>query len=171
MLVNLRNLIIIAASMAVSSCGNHSKLSPLAYNDSLATQQVKVVEAADNLQEVLDTYVKENMETVYGRLRGQINLSKAKTEGFGDFNGNQIFKNATLEFIGVYQDLTNKEYKEALTLMSKPDSLFSKTDEARVELLYKEIDKKTADATEKYRQAQDAFAKENNIKFKEAKKW
>jgi hypothetical protein len=170
MLVNLRNLGIIAASMAVSSCGNNSKLSPLAYNDSLATQQVKVVEAAGNLQEVLDTYVKQNMETVYGRLRGQINLSKAKTEGFGDFNGDQTFKNATLEFIGVYQDLTDKEYKEALTLMSKPDSLYSKTDEARVELLYKEIDKKTAEATEKYRQAQDAFAKENNIKFKEAKK-
>jgi hypothetical protein len=48
--------------------------------------------------------------------------------------------------------------------------LYSKTDEARVELLYKEIDQKTAKATEKYRLAQDAFAKENNINFSEPKK-
>lgn len=170
MLVILRNLTIFIASMALSSCGNNSKLSPTAYNDSLVTQQIKVVEAAGNLQEVLDTYVKQDMETVFGRLRGQINLSKAKTEGFGDFNGNQIFKNATLEFIGVYQNLTDKEYKEAMMLLSKPDSMYSKTDEARVELLYKEIDKKTADATEKYRKAQDAFAQENKIKFSEEKK-
>jgi hypothetical protein len=163
-------LFIVLAAFACSSCSNSSKLTPTAYNDSLVTQQIKVVEAAEKLQEVLDTYVKEDMETIYERLRGQINLSKAKTEGFGDFNDNKSFKEATLGFISTYQQLTENEYKEALSLLSKPDSLYSKTDEARVELLYKEIDQKTAQATEKYRIAQDAFAKENSIKFSEPKK-
>lgn len=169
MVFPIRNFIVVAA-FVWSSCSNTSKLTPTAYNDSLVTQQIKVVEAAEKLQEVLDTYVKEDMETIYGRLRGQINLSKAKTEGFGDFNDNKSFKESTLEFIGTYQQLTENEYKEALSLLSKPDSLYSKTDEARVELLYKEIDQKTAKATEKYRLAQNAFAKENNINFSEPKK-
>jgi hypothetical protein len=170
MFLKLQYLTFLSTALIVMSCGNSSKLTPIAYNDSLVTQQIKVVEAAEKLQEVLDTYVKQDMETIYGRLRGQINLSKAKTEGFGDFNDNKNFKDATLEFISAYQQLTENEYKEALSLLSKSDSLYSKTDEARVELLYKEIDKKTAQATEKYRLAQNEFAKENRINFTEPKK-
>ena len=149
----------------MSSCSSHSEITPIAYNDSLVVQQIAVVDASSKLQEVLDTYVKADMQTMLGRLQGQINLSLAKSEAMGAYRDDATFKDATVNFIRTYQELAQDEYRRAVQILSKPDSVYTPEDEASVEKIYTEINKVTADATAEYEKAQQEFASKHEIKF------
>ncbi len=151
--------------VVISSCSSRTEITPIAYNDSLVVQQIAVVDASAKLQEVLDTYVKADMQTMLGRLQGQINLSLAKSEAMGAFQDDASFKDATVSFIRTYQELSQDEYRRAVQLLSKPDSVYSPEDEALVEKIYAEINKVTADATAEYEKAQQDFATKHEIKF------
>lgn len=151
--------------VVISSCTSRTEITPIAYNDSLVVQQIAVVDASAKLQEVLDTYVKADMQTMLGRLQGQINLSLAKSEAMGAFQDDASFKDATVSFIRTYQELSQDEYRRAVQLLSKPDSVYSPEDEALVEKIYAEINKVTADATAEYEKAQQDFATKHEIKF------
>lgn len=151
--------------VVISSCSSRTEITPIAYNDSLVVQQIAVVDASAKLQEVLDTYIKADMQTMLGRLQGQINLSLAKSEAMGAFQDDASFKDATVSFIRTYQELSQDEYRRAVQLLSKPDSVYSPEDEALVEKIYAEINKVTADATAEYEKAQQDFATKHEIKF------
>lgn len=151
--------------VVISSCSSRTEITPIAYNDSLVVQQIAVVDASAKLQEVLDTYVKADMQTMLGRLQGQINLSLAKSEAMGAFQDDASFKDATVSFIRTYQELSQDEYRRAVQLLSKPDNVYSPEDEALVEKIYAEINKVTADATAEYEKAQQDFATKHEIKF------
>lgn len=140
-------------------------ITPVQYNDSLVIEQVRVVEAADRLQEVFDTYVKEDMESVYGRFTVQIDRSIEKVKQIDAFKGDAAFKNSTMDLLSTYKRLSENQYGDAMELLSKPDSLYSPSDEARLELLYKQIDRVTNQAGNNYSKAQDDFAKANNLKL------
>lgn len=164
----MKNLFVFVAlgcafAAGYTSCSSKSEISPIAYNDSLVVQQIAVVEASAKLQEVLDTYVKADMQTMLGRLQGQINLSLAKSEAMGAFQDDASFKDATVSFIRTYQELSQDEYRRAVQLLSKPDSVYSPEDEALVERIYAEINKVTADATTDYEKAQLQFAAKHEI--------
>lgn len=166
----MKNLFVLVAigcalGAGFTSCSSKSEITPIAYNDSLVTQQIAVVDASAKLQEVLDTYVKADMQTMLGRLQGQINLSLAKSEAMGAFQDDASFKDATVSFIRTYQELSQDEYRRAVQLLSKPDSVYSPEDEALVEKIYAEINKVTADATAEYEKAQQDFATKHEIKF------
>ena len=148
----------------LSSCSSQSEITPIAYNDSLVVQQIAVVDASSKLQEVLDTYVKADMQTMLGRLQGQINLSLAKSEAMGAYRDDATFKDATVNFIRTYQELAQDEYRRAVQILSKPDSVYTPEDEASVEKIYTEINKVTADATAEYEKAQQEFATKHEIK-------
>jgi hypothetical protein len=155
----MKNLFVFVAlgcafAAGYTSCSSKSEISPIAYNDSLVVQQIAVVEASAKLQEVLDTYVKADMQTM---------LSLAKSEAMGAFQDDASFKDATVSFIRTYQELSQDEYRRAVQLLSKPDSVYSPEDEALVEKIYAEINKVTADATTDYEKAQLQFAAKHEI--------
>lgn len=149
----------------LSSCTSN-KQTPVQYNDSLVIEQVKVVDAADRLQEVFDTYVKEDMETVYGRFKTQIDASIEKVNSIDPYKDDDSFKNSTLELLNTYKRLSENEYRNALEVLSKPDSVYTPADEARLEILYKQIDRVTTQAGAAYIKSQEAFAKANNLSLK-----
>jgi hypothetical protein len=152
--------------LGFNSCSSKPKISPIAYNDSLVVQQIAVVDASASLQEVLDTYNKTDMQTMLGRLQGQINLSLAKSEAMGPYKDDNSFKDATLAFIRIYQELAQNEYRKAVQLLSKPDTLYAPEDEAVVEKIYASINQVTAEATLEYEKAQQKFAEKNEINLK-----
>jgi len=160
----LRNLSIACLSVILVSCGGE-KIKPEAYNDALVTEQINVVKAAEELQEGFDTYIKEDMQTLFNRYNQQVEASLNKVEDIGDYNDNNAFQNATVQLLEVYQTLGKKEYSQAKEMLSKPDSLYSKNDEARVELLFKQIDRTIQKATEVYQKEQDKFAVKNKIQL------
>lgn len=155
---------------ALGSCTSGTKISPIAYNDSLVLQQIAVVDATARLQEVLETYVKGDMQTMLGRLQGQINLSLAKSEAMGAYKDDASFKDATVSFIRTYQEVAQDEYRKAVQLLSKPDSLYTETDDQQVEKIYTEINNVTKEAISDYEVAQQAFAAKYNLKPSAEKK-
>jgi hypothetical protein len=158
----------LGAALLLNACNSGPKLSPAAYNDSLVLEQIKVTEAANQVQEVFDTYVKEDMQTAYNRFSEQIERSVKKAEALGDFEEDASFKDATLAFLKSYQSMAGKEYKEALQLLSKDDSTYSESDEQRLQFLYKQIDAQDEKATSAYMKAQDAFAMRHKLKLKDS---
>lgn len=160
----LRNLSIACLSVVLVSCGGE-KIKPEAYNDALITEQINVVKAAEELQAGFDTYIKEDMQTLFNRYNQQVEASLNKVEDIGDYNNDNAFQNATAQLLVVYQTLGKKEYSQAKEMLSKPDSLYSKNDEARVELLFKQIDRTIQKATEVYQKEQDKFAAKNKIQL------
>ena len=160
----LRNLSIACLSVILVSCGGE-KIKPEAYNDALVTEQINVVKAAEELQAGFDTYIKEDMQTLFNRYNQQVEASLNKVKDIGDYNDNNAFQNATVQLLVVYQTLGKKEYSQAKEMLSKPDSLYSKNDEARVELLFKQIDRTIQKATEVYQKEQDKFAVKNKIQL------
>lgn len=164
--------LILSISIWISfgSCSSKSEISPIAYNDSLVLQQIAVVDASGKLQEVLDTYVKSDMQMMLGRLQGQINLSLAKSEAMGAYKDDATFKDATVTLIRTYQQLAQDEYRRAVQLLSKPDSLYTPEDEAQVEKIFAEINKVTADATVEYEKAQQEFMVKHEIQLKPEEK-
>ncbi len=155
----------LALIVLLSACGQKEKGSPVAYNDSLVVQQMKVAEASDRMLEVLDTYVKEDMETVYGRFNEAIEKALERTEALGAYGEDDAFRQATISYLNTFKELAANQYREALQLLSKGDSVYTPVDEKRIELLYKEIDARSAKVTQACREAQEAFARKYNLQL------
>jgi hypothetical protein len=162
--MNLKYFSIICISAALISCGGE-KMKPEAYNDALVSEQINVVEAADRLQAGFDTYIKDDMQTLYNRYNQQVETSLEKVNEIGNFDGDETFLNATVKLLEVYNALGKKEYLQAKEILSKPDSLYSKNDEARIELLFKQIDRTIQKATETYQKEQEKFAQKYKIQL------
>lgn len=150
--------------LILASCGGE-KMKPEAYNDALVSEQINVVKAADELQAGFDTYIKEDMETLFKRYNEQVESSLKKVEDMDDYNDDASFQKATIQLLEVYKTLGKKEYLQAKEILSKPDSLYSKNDEARIELLFKQIDRTIQKATTAYQKEQEQFASKNKIQL------
>ncbi|MFN5318304.1 MAG: hypothetical protein ACK5CY_05650 [Bacteroidia bacterium] len=159
-------LYILLTCITLSACQSNDKKKAIAYNDSLVTQQIAVVDAAIRLQEALDTYHRKDMQTLHKEFQGQINASLAKIQAQSDFSGDKKFKDATEQFVKTYKQLAQNQYREAVTLLSKDDSVYSKADEARVKQLFDAIDKTSGQARQEYEREQAAFATRNNVELK-----
>jgi hypothetical protein len=157
------------ALLTLYSCKPNDKKKAIAYNDSLVIQQIAVVDAAVRLQEALDTYHRKDMQTLHKEFQGQINASLAKIQAQSDFGGDTKFKDATEQFVKTYKQLAQNQYREAVNLLSKDDSVYSKVDEARVKQLFETIDKTTSQAEQEYEREQAAFALRNNVELKNSK--
>ena len=149
-----------------SACQSNDKQIAIAYNDSLVTQQIAVVDAAVRLREGLDTYHRKDMQTLHKNFQSQINASLAKIQAQSDFGGDSNFKKATEQFIKTYKQLAQNQYREAVMLLSKSDSVYTKADEARVKQLFEAIDKTTSQAELEYEREQAAFATRNHVDLK-----
>ena len=152
--------------LTLIGCQSNDKKKAIAYNDSLVTQQIAVVDAAVRLQEALDTYHRKDMQTLHKDFQGQINASLAKIQAQEAFGGDSNFKLATEHFVKTYKQLAQNQYREAVTLLSKSDSVYTKTDEARLKQLFEAIDKTTNQAEQEYEREQAAFATRNNVELK-----
>jgi hypothetical protein len=155
--------------ITLSACQSDVKQKAIAYNDSLVIQQIAVVDAAVRLQEALDTYHRKDMQTLHKDFQGQITSSLAKIQAQSDFEGDTNFKKATEQFVKTYKQLAQNQYREAVMVLSKSDSVYTKADEARVKQLFEAIDKTTNQAALEYEREQTAFATRNHVELKNSK--
>jgi transcriptional regulator len=82
------------------------------------------------------------------------------------FNEDETYKTAALDMLNGYKNLLNKEYKAAEKILAQPDSLYSDGDEARLEMLYKQIDMLSSTFNEDFKKAQEKFSKDHKITIK-----
>ena len=140
-------------------------MTPAAYNDSLVGEQVKILKLADELQVSMDMMLPEDMDKLQKKLVSLLNKSEEKVKSTEPYKEDPALRDATLHFIEVYQRLAGKEYRDAMALSSKPDSSFTENDQARLDLLYKQIDRLSEDAIQNCRKAQETFAGKNAMKL------
>ena len=151
--------------ITLSSC-NRNNVKPEVYNDSLVVHQIRVVEKADKLQDAFDSYVEKEMLFRHKDLENQIKKSIGAVENMAPFNEDYKYKAAALEMLNGYKNLLNKEYIAAEKILAQPDSLYSDGDEARLEMLYKQIDKLSSTFNADFKKAQETFSKEYKITIK-----
>jgi hypothetical protein len=155
-------LVILVAILLLGSC-NRNHVKPEVYNDSLVVHQIRVVEKADKLQDAFDSYVEKEMQYRHNELSNQINNSIMAVKMMDSFDGDDTYKIAALEMLNGYKNLLNKEYKAAEKILAQPDSLYSDGDEARLEMLYKQIDMLSSQFNADFKSAQEAFSKNYKI--------
>jgi hypothetical protein len=155
--------------ITLSSC-NRNNIKPEVYNDSLVVHQIRVVEKANKLQDAFDSYLEKEMLIRHKDLENQIENSIGAVKMMDSYKGNDTYKNAALEMLNGYKNLLNKEYKAAEKILEQPDSLYSDGDEARLEMLYKQIDKLSSSYNADFKKAQETFSKDHKITIKPLEK-
>jgi hypothetical protein len=153
------------AGMTLMACGGPS-MKPEVYNDSLVVQQIRVVEKADELQDAFDSYVEAEMRMRHQELSRQIETSLKHVEVMKAYEDDDAFRQSALAMLKGYENLIKKEYTEAEKILAQPDSLYSEGDEARLEMLYKQIDKLSDELTSNFKRAQEDFARKHKLSLK-----
>ena len=157
-------IILICILTLVLGCSSPT-VSPAVYNDSLISEQIKVLKLADELQVSMDMMVNTDMAALHTKLLKQLAESSEKVKSTDAFKEDAALKNAIAHFLEVYKRLAEKEYRDAIELASKPDSVFSQNDQARLDLLYRQIDRLSDEAIKSCKKAQEDFAKKNSMKL------
>jgi len=151
--------------ITLGSC-NRNNVKPEVYNDSLVVHQIRVVEKANKLQDAFDSYSEKEMLIRHKDLENQIENSIGAVKMMTPYNGDDKYKVAALEMLNGYKNLLNKEYKAAEKILEQPDSLYSDGDEARLEMLYKQIDMLSLKYNADFKKAQETFSNEYKITIK-----
>lgn len=136
---------------------------PAEYNDFLVGNQIRVVNSAEALQNSFDTYNPEDMQVHYKRFITEIDEAIRNVSEYPDYRGSDDFRLATGRLLEIYRNLADNEYHEAMELLSKPDSTYMPEDEKKLEVLYRQIDRISRQATAEYRNAQQIFARANGL--------
>jgi hypothetical protein len=157
-------IILICILTLVLGCSSPT-VSPAVYNDSLISEQIKVLKLADELQVSMDMMVPQDMIVFHKKLLNQLAKSSEKVKSTEAYQEDLALRNAIAHFLEVYKRLAEKEYRDAIELASKPDSVFSQNDQARLDLLYKQIDRLSEDAINGCKKAQEDFARKNSMKL------
>lgn len=163
--MNTRISLILFGSLILSSCRG-PQVKPEVYNDSLVVQQIRVVEKADELQDAFDSYVEAEMRMRHQQLSRQIETSLKDVEVMKAYEDDDAFRQSALAMLKGYESLVKKEYTEAEKILAQPDSLYSEGDEARLEMLYKQIDKLSDELTSNFKRAQEDFARKHKLSLK-----
>ncbi len=153
------------ALLSLFSACSGTKIEPVAYNDSLVTQQIKIVEKANELQDAFSGYVKAEMEIRQNDFESQLERSEAVVKRLGGYGDDKRLFKATEDFIAGYRKLNNSEYKEAIRILSEPDSLYSDVDEAKISLIFKTIDDRITKLGDEFLNAQKSFAKDHKLEI------
>lgn len=153
--------------IALAACNSNAP-KPAAYNDSLAVQQILITEKANKLQDAFAGYVQAEMEIRRNDLENQLEKADRVVQSLGPFNKDESLLLACREFIQGYRQLNISEYEEVIRILSKPDSLYSEADEARINILYKTIDEKSHRLIDNFLSAQREFALKNQLMLKPA---
>lgn len=154
----------ITSLILLAACSG-TKIEPVAYNDSLVTQQIKIVEKANELQDAFSGYVRAEMEIRQKDFASQLERSEAVVKRLGSYGDDKRLFKATEDFIEGYRKLNENEYKEAIRILSEPDSLYSEVDEAKISLIFKTIDDRITKLGAEFLEAQKSFAKDHQLEI------
>jgi len=161
-------LLVLIVLLSLSACGK-KKMEPLAYNDSLAIEQIRIIEKANELQDAFAGYVEAEMEIRQKDLEAQLDKSQRTLDRVGSHGDDTRLLEASRKFIDGYRKLNREEYSEAIRLLSKPDTAYSEREEARLSILYKAIDAKAKQLGDDFIAAQVLFASEYALKLDQTK--
>ncbi len=157
----------IAAMSALLACGPTSDDAVNLNNRIVKTQQ-RIHELEDTFAMTLIgvTNIKE-IETSHKAYIDSLQKFKKEYEDMSAFDKKDIFRTALLDYINVYTDVAQKEYKDLIKIVAIPVGDRKDSDYTRWEEITKQIDEKEAKANDAFLDAQKAFADDYGFKLVE----
>lgn len=142
-----------------ASCNIMTKIDPIAYNDSIISEQAIVIKYVDD---VLSNDVADSLEV--WRVTGVacIENSLGKIDKLGDFKGDNSFRESATNLVNFYKGYMNKDFKEMITLLKK-DTAATEEDNARIEEIISNFNNDQDPVYNKFVATQKEFALKNNF--------
>lgn len=136
---------------------------PVSYHDTLVVQQKRLVNQTEKLHAAIETYVQEDMDFELQALKNQVKASEVLVSNTTPLENDTLLRKGLKILLESYQHLIDKEYKQVIELMRKPDTEFNDADQNKVDSLNKVIDSKSEKSYEEFAQRVKAFRSKYNI--------
>ena len=157
----MKKMIFLLSSVALLFACN-SGMTPVEYNDKIITEQTKITKLFLEMNNYASIDV-EKADSIRGLTVIQCDSSIAVLKGMPDFDGDSKFKNAAINLFQFYKDINQNEYKEMLAILQKEDVVME--DIERMSVIQEQVSSKETGFDSKLEQAQNEFAKKNNIQI------
>jgi len=148
----------------LSACGPTAE-EAAKYNDKIVAEQSEIVQKTDALIETYTTFINEDIQSAYDNAVSQVDASLKVVNEMEDFNKSGVFKGEAVELFNSYKSILEVEHKEMVRLYALPDTAFTQEHSLNWDKLSEDADAKTQAAIEKFKLAQEKFAKENNLEL------
>ena len=110
------------------------------YNEELITEQKKVINAIDALENSFSTFNTETISVELEKTKKQLASSITSLEKLGSFDEKTEFYDATMELYKMFEKQLNNEYSEQLEIYKLSDENYTKEKENRFNELSNIID-------------------------------
>lgn len=135
------------------------------YNNKLITECEKVEKKFSLLMDSVEKGDPGELMSYLTECQVQITHSADKVGQMDDYKGNKEFRLAVLDLLEFYEDFSQKELRELIQILSKPDDDFDAYDETRVNEIVKNFIAGEEEIGTELDEAQKAFAREYDFKL------
>jgi hypothetical protein len=130
------------------------------YNDKLASIQIPIITATDEVEEAVYSYDKEEMYASLSKIEKQVDKSIEAVNKMSALGGKTEFKDATLGYFKAIKEGMVAEMRPIMTHYAKPVTETTEADDERAEKLMDANIDRVSKADEAFYKAQEAQAKE-----------
>lgn len=155
---------IAALVLFISSCGD-GYIDPQAYYDDIDAQYLKVRNAQDSL-DILLNEPEMDLTAIDGAFEDAVKAcddAVAKVEGMGAYQGDEEMLNAAISLFNEVKSVINTEYKDLYELYKKPIDEWEDSDIDKMYDLFEQIDDKIYDKDDIFYDAQIDFSTNYNV--------
>lgn len=148
----------------LAGCGSKPKMTPVEYNDAIIGEQTKISKVMLDMANYFGSDLTKS-EALRGDLVKQCEASVKVLKDLPDYKGKTDFRDAGVALFTFYKEISEKEYKEMIEILAKPE--IELADIERLTVLEKEIGAREQPLDAAFQTAQQAFAKEHNLSLYE----
>lgn len=152
-------LIIIFSLIMMRSAGNLGKTEAYTYHNRILDKDTEIALLMIDFVQSLDKRNQEEMLEKLHILQRKIDDFLKELSTMEDFHGYNRLRDATIDLLKFYKSIAEKEYVEAITILSSEEMFISQADAGRLEEINEYIVNGEAEYMGKVQAAQKEFAK------------
>ena len=101
------------------------------YNDAIMLHQYEISGGFTQLDSAISTYDGREIDYAHKILAAQIVNGQRMLDTLGTFKGDSVLLLASRELFNFYENVSEGEYPELMVILQRPDSVYTRADEAR----------------------------------------
>ncbi len=173
----------ISVALSISACNNSGKTSDNdgkeqttdsksdnqltfndaeSYNNYIINNQNKVIQKILELSATFDTGSDEQIRAKYKEFGESVETAKKEIEKLGAYEGNTEFRDAALDLMNFYKEIYENQYKKLIDIVIKGENA-TEADLQELNKIVEEVSAKEAKMDQKVAEAQNKFARDNNM--------
>jgi hypothetical protein len=135
------------------------------YNDKLINYQGKVITEMIKLSKIFQKKDPVEMNLGLKRLQDTIDNAIEKVEAIPGYEGNTDLKDALLDLLDFYRDISAEEYAEMINIIGRGNDI-TQSDIDYLQKMQDSITEREKELDEELARAQSEFAKKHNIEIR-----